>query len=64
MAAHLTSSDCEAFKEVLVYPVQWMGLVVCCGMTVKRIGMLGVSLRKMKVVTVKMGTATQIGKGR
>ena len=35
-----------------------------CGMAVKRVGMLGVSVRKMKALTVKMETVTQIGKGR
>ena len=33
-------------------------------MAVKRMGMLGVSVRKMKAPTVKMGTVTLIGKGR
>jgi hypothetical protein len=30
----------------------------------KRMGMLGVSARKMKALTVKMETVTLIGKGR
>ena len=34
------------------------------GMVVKRMGILGVSVRKMKALTVKMGTVTQIGKCR
>ena len=35
-----------------VYPVQWVGLVmICCGMTVKRMGKLGVSMRKMQALT-------------
>ena len=38
--------------------------MVCCGMTVKRMGMLGVSVKKMKALTVKMETVTLIGKGR
>jgi hypothetical protein len=33
-------------------------------MAVRRIGMLGVSLRKMKALTVKMEPVTLIGKGR
>jgi len=42
-----------------------MGLMmIFCGMTLKRIGMLGVSVRKMKALTVKMETGTLIGKGR
>ena len=48
-----------------VCPLQWMGLkMICCGVAVQRIGMLGVSVRKMKVLTVKMETVTLIGKGR
>jgi hypothetical protein len=35
-----------------------------CGMTVKRMGMLGVSVRKMKSQTLKMETMTLIDKGR
>ena len=35
-----------------------------CGMEVKRVGVLGVSVRKMKALTVKMETVTLIGKGR
>jgi hypothetical protein len=32
-----------------------MGLVmICCGMMVKRMGVLGVSVRKIKAVTVKI----------
>jgi hypothetical protein len=32
-----------------VYPMQWVGLkMICYGMTVKGIGMLGVSRRQMK----------------
>jgi hypothetical protein len=36
----------------------------CCRMTVKRVGMLGVSVRKRKALIVRMGTVTLIGKGR
>jgi len=37
-------------------PMQWMGLMIMCyGMAVKRMGMLGVSVRKMKALTVKIG---------
>jgi len=36
--------------------------VICCGMAVKRMGMLGVSVRKMKALTVKMETVILIGK--
>jgi hypothetical protein len=33
-------------------------------MAVKRFGMLGMSARKMKALTVKMETVTLMGKGR
>jgi hypothetical protein len=35
-----------------------------CGMTVKRKGMSGEGVRKMKTLTVKMERASLIGKGR
>jgi len=38
--------------------------MVCREMSVKRLGMLGVSVRKMKAVIVKVETVTLIGKGR
>ena len=48
-----------------MYQMQWMGLImICYGIAVKRIRMLGVSVRKMKALTVKMETVTPIGKGR
>ena len=40
------------------------GDMTCCGLAVKRMGMLGVSVRKMKALTVKMETLTLIGTGR
>jgi len=39
-------------------------LMISCGMAVRRMGMLGVSVRKMKALTVKMETVTLIGKVR
>jgi hypothetical protein len=39
-------------------------MIICCGMAVKRMGMLGVSERKMKTLTVKMETMTLTGTGR
>jgi hypothetical protein len=63
MAPHLTKSD--SGLRSAVHPVQWMGLIMtCCGMAVKRMGVLGVSVRKMKALNVKMETVTLIGKGR
>jgi hypothetical protein len=45
--------------------MKWVTVMtVCCGMALKRMGMLGVSARKMKVLTVKMETVTLIGKGK
>jgi hypothetical protein len=36
-----------------------MGLkIICCGMAVKRLGILAVSVRKIQEVTVKMETLT------
>ena len=37
---------------------------ICCRMAVKRIRMLGVSVRKMKALAMKMETVTLVGKGR
>ena len=39
-------------------------MMICCGMAVKRVGMLGVSVRKVKALTVKMETVTVIGTRR
>jgi len=45
-----------------IYPMQWMGLMlICCGVALKRMGMLGVSVRKMKALTVKVEIVTLIG---
>jgi len=38
--------------------------MIYCGMAVKRRGMLRVSVRKIKALTVKMDALTPIGKGR
>jgi hypothetical protein len=47
-----------------VYPVQWMTLMICCGMAMKRMGMLAVNVRKMKALAVKMEAMTPIGISR
>jgi hypothetical protein len=39
-------------------------MMICCEMAVKKMGMLGVNVREMKVLTVKMETVTLNGKGR
>jgi len=51
---HLTSSDWRVLRSA-VYPVQWMGLMmVCCGMAIKRMGLSGVSARKMEALNVML----------
>jgi hypothetical protein len=37
--------------------------MICCGMEVKRMGLLGVSVRSMKILTVTLEIVTLIGKG-
>ena len=45
--------------------MQMMGLmVICCETALKRMGKLGVSVRKMKALNVKIKTVTLTGKGR
>jgi hypothetical protein len=45
--------------------MQWMGLIMkFCGMALKRVGILAVSVRKMKRPTVSVEIAALIGKGR
>jgi hypothetical protein len=39
-------------------------MVICCGMAVKRMGKLGVSVRKVRALTVNMETVTLIATGR
>ena len=39
-------------------------MMIYRGVTVNRLGMRGVSVRKMKALTVKMDRVTLIGKGR
>jgi len=41
-----------------------MRMIICCGMAVKRMGMLGVGVREMKVLTVKVGMVTLFGNCR
>jgi len=38
--------------------------MICCGMAVKWMGMLGVTVREMKALTVKIETVTLFGEGR
>jgi len=39
-------------------------MIICCEMAVRRMGMLGLSVRKTKALTVKMEIVTLIVKGR
>jgi hypothetical protein len=53
----------KGFKKCL-YPLHWLGLIMIrCGITVKRMRMLGVGVRKIKALTVKMESVTLFGKG-
>jgi hypothetical protein len=36
-------------------------MMICCGIAVKKMGMSGVNVRKMKALPVKMETVTLIG---
>jgi len=38
--------------------------MICCGAAWRRMGILGVSVRKIKALTLKMKTVTLIDKGR
>jgi hypothetical protein len=38
--------------------------MICCRMALKRMGMIAVSVRKTKTLTVKIETVTVIGKDR
>ena len=64
MAAHLTRSDCDGFYRVLYIPCSKWDTMIHCELTVKRMGMLGVSVRKTKALTVKMEIVALVGKGR
>ena len=39
-------------------------MMVCCGMLVKKMGMIRISLRKMRALTVNIEKMTLIGEGR
>jgi len=60
----ITALQCISPEVIVKGPVQWMGLAICCGMTVRRMGMLGASVRKIRALTVKMETVTVIGLGK
>jgi hypothetical protein len=52
--------DVQGFKECCIS----IAMIICCGMAVNMMGMLGESVRKMKALTVKLETVTLSGKGR
>jgi hypothetical protein len=55
----------KGLKKCRISSVMGMGLMmICCGMAVKKMGMLGVSVRRMKAMAIKKETVTLIGKGR
>ena len=54
MAVHLIRSDCEGSKAMDGTD----DAMPCCGMTMKKMGMLGVSLRKKKALSVTMEAVT------
>ena len=43
--------------------MQWMRLMICCGMAAKKMGMLAMSVRKIKALPVKVETVTLVNKG-
>ena len=53
MAVHPTRSDIKGFKKCCTSSAV-DETMICCGMRGKRMGMLGVSVRKVKALTVKM----------
>jgi len=64
IAAHLTRVTVKGFKKCRIFNAGDELMTVCCGMVVRRVGMLGVSVKEMKALIVKMETVTLIGKGR
>jgi len=58
MAAHSPDVIVKVFKKCHISNA----MDGCCGMTVKRMGMLEVTVRKTKAMTVKMETVTLTGK--
>ena len=63
MARNSADVTMKVFKNSCISSA--VGLIICCGMAVKRMAMLRVRIRKMKALTVKMETVTLVGgKGR
>ena len=53
----------KGYKKCCIYSAVGL-MMICCGKAVKRMGLLGVSVRKMKALTLKMETVTLISKCR
>jgi len=49
MAWQCISPEVTWVLRSAVHPMQW----ICCGMAIKKMGMLRVSIKKMEVLTVK-----------
>jgi len=64
MTAHLTRAFVQGFKKCCLLIAVGEIDDDSCGMTVRRMRMLGVSVRKMKALTMKLETVTLIGGGR
>jgi hypothetical protein len=48
-----------------VHPIKWMRLImICCVMTMMWMAIVGVCVRKLKALSLKLETVTLIGKGR
>jgi hypothetical protein len=54
----------KGFKKCCISNTMEGLMMICCGMALQRMGMLGVSVRKVKALTVKIGIVTLIRKGR
>jgi hypothetical protein len=64
MALHLPKFCVKGLKSVL-YSMQWIGLVMLhCGMRVRSLETVAVSVRKMKAPTVKLDTTNSDGTER
>jgi hypothetical protein len=64
LAVHPTRSDCEGFKRCCISKAVGRTDDDMLWNDSEEDGMLGVSMRKMQALTVKMETVTLIGKGR
>jgi hypothetical protein len=63
MAATPHQKRLQKVLRSAVRPIQWM-VLICCGMVVNGMGMLEVSVGKMRALTVKVETVTLVDKGR